>query len=213
MGRIENYDNDSGISNQDRLFGTSYEGIVDGKPVYKTKNYLMGEVISKVVSQVESAGDRWDVISYKFTPQMVHDLGDAGSGVLDLDPSSSGNNKHWVLIPGVANKILCISNIIFYLKSASTVPDATYLLSLASYSSGFTANPGNILYNWYIYISEIHNIEQDFYITSGSPIGDYYYLVGKPLMLRVQNSELMTEGDNEIGIWIEYKYLDFNTDF
>jgi hypothetical protein len=210
MGRIENYDNDSGISNQDRLFGTSYEGIVDGKPVYKTKNYLMGEVISKVVSEVESAGDRWDVISYKFTPQMIYDLGDAGSGVLDLDPSSSGNYKNWVLLPGVANKNIVVSNALVYVKRGATDFDANYTINLAMFNAGYTGYPGNLTYELSI---SLNIYEADYYKSAGGLFSGYNCLVGKPLMLSVQNSTVMTEGDGELGIWIEYKYLDFNTDF
>ena len=211
MGRIENYDNDSGISSLDRLFGTSYEGMLDGRPVYKTKNYLMGEVISKITSEVASAGDRYSVLSYRFTPQMIYDLGDADSGVLNLDPSSSGTNKHWILLPGVTDKIICLSRVVFYMKKGSIPYNANYLFSLAKYNAGFTGNPSNIQYEWYIYTNNAY--EESFYRNTGSPAGEYDHVVGKPFMLRVQNSTMMTEGDSEIGIWIEYKYLDVNLDF
>ena len=37
--------------------------------------------------------------------------------------------------------------------------------------------------------------------------------VDSPVVFVVTNSSLATQGDGEFGIWIEYKYLDFNTDF
>ena len=211
MGRIQNYDNDSGISSLDRLFGTSYEGMLDGRPVYKTKNYLMGEVISKITSEVASAGDRYSVLSYRFTPQMIYDLGDAESGVLDLDPSSNGNKKHWVLIPGVSNKAILLSNVVFYGKKGSIDYNVSYSISFAAYSAGFTGYPGNIQYEMNTATNNAYDV--DFYMQSGALFSGLNTIVGKPLMLKVENSTIMTEGDGEIGIWLEYKYIDFNLDF
>ena len=211
MGRIENYDNDSGISSLDRLFGTSYEGMLDGRPVYKTKNYLMGEVISKITSEVASAGDRYSVLSYRFTPQMIYDLGDAESGVLDLDPSSNGNKKHWVLVPGIENKAIILSNVVVYLKKGSIPYDATYSTYFAVYHAGPTGYPGNIQY---VMDTGINNfLELDYFKTGGALFSGYNIVVGKPLMLSVENTTIMTQGDGEFGIWIEYKYLDVNLDF
>lgn len=211
MGRIENYDNDSGISTFDRLFGTSYEGIVDGRPVYKTKNYLMGEIISKVTSEVASAGDRYSVISFKFSGQSLYDLGDAESGVLGLDPSSNGNKKHWVLVPGIENKAIALSNVVVYLKKGSIPYDVTYSTSFAAYNAGFTGYPGNIQYemNTAIY----NGLEVDYFKNGGALLSGYNIISGKPLMLSVENTTIMTEGDGEFGIWVEYKYIDFNLDF
>ena len=211
MGRIENYDNDSGISSLDRLFGTSYEGMLDGRPVYKTKNYLMGEVISKITSDVASAGDRYSVLSYRFTPQMIYDLGDAESGVLDLDPSSNGNKKHWVLVPGIENKAIALSNVVVYLKKGSIPYDTTYSTSFAVYHAGPTGYPGNIQYEMNTAINNV--LELDYFKTGGALLSGYNIVVGKPLMLSVENTTIMTQGDGEFGIWIEYKYLDFNLDF
>lgn len=210
MGRIENYDNDSGISNQDRLFGTSYEGIVDGKPVYKTKNYLMGEVISKVVSQVESAGDRWDVISYKFTPQMIYDLGDAESGVLDLHSVSEDTfTKYWTLIPAVANKTIVISNFVVYGKKNTTNFNVQY-------TTGVGMGSGNSFYVDF-QTTQLFNMTRSYVyrpdVLSESGNSHIKFNVDSPVVFVVTNSTLATEGDGEFGIWIEYKYLDFNTDF
>jgi len=210
MGRIENYDNDSGISSLDRLFGTSYEGMLDGRPVYKTKNYLMGEVISKISSEVALTGDGWSLISYKFTPQMVYDLGDANSGVLDLDPSSSGNYKNWVLIPGVAQKGIVVSNAFVYVKKGTIGFDVNYSVNLGSFNAGYTGYPENLVYELNV---NLDSYEVDHYKSSGSLFGGYNCLVGKPVVLAVQNSSVMTEGDGEFGIWMKYRYFDFNTDF
>ena len=211
MAKISTYRRDTGLGQMDKLIGSSYEGLVGGRPVYKTKNYLMGEIISKVTSEVASAGDRYSVISYRFTPQMIYDLGDAESEVLDLDPSSNGNKKHWVLIPGVSNKAILLSNVVFYGKKGSIDYNVSYSISFASYNAGFTGYPGNIQYEMNTATNNAYDV--DFYMQSGALFSGFNNIVGKPLMLKVENSTIMTEGDGEIGIWLEYKYIDFNLDF
>ena len=205
MGRIENYDNDSGISSLDRLFGTSYEGMLDGRPVYKTKNYLMGEVISKISSEVASAGDRWSSISYKFTPQMVYDLGDENSGVLDFH-SSSDSSIRWVVLPGIPNKFLIISKAVFFLKKGTTNFDVNYNIYFASKLLN-----NNIAYELGINTVE-NNVAEDYFRCS-SLFSGYTMKIGEPLMLDVAAPSIATQGDGELGIWIEYKYFDFNLDF
>ena len=210
MGRIENYDNDSGISSLDRLFGTSYEGMLDGRPVYKTKNYLMGEVISKISSEVASAGDRWSSISYKFTPQMIYDLGDADSGVLDLYSVSEDTfTKYWTLVPAVSGKGIVVSNIVVYGKANTTNFNVNYTTGIAMGSGASlfidfqTSSMLNITSS-YIYRPNVLSV-------SGNTI--IKFNIGSPLLLSVTNSTLMTQGDAEFGIFIEYKYFDFNLDF
>lgn len=207
MGRIENYDNDSGISSLDRLFGTSYEGMLDGRPVYKTKNYLMGEVISKITSEVASAGDRWSSISYKFTPQMMYDLGDANSGVLDLySVSQDTYTKNWILIPGVPGKYIVINNIVYIMKKGSVDFDVNYNTSLSH-----VLHDG-VLYTFFFRTDVYNNQTGNFmlHVSGQDPIAKKE---GSPFLFNVTNSSLATQGDNEFGIWIEYRYFDFNLDF
>jgi hypothetical protein len=205
MGRIENYDNDSGISTFDRLFGTSYEGIVDGRPVYKTKNYLMGEIISKVTSEVASAGDRYSVMSYKFSGQSLYDLGDDESGVLDLETSIS-NSKFWKIVQGSPGKALYVNSIVVYQKKGSIEFDYTYTCNFSVYNHSVGIN------SEYTFLID-NTKSEDIYSHFAFPNIASYLEVGKPLMLRVLNNDVMTQGDGELGIWIEYKYLDFNLDF
>lgn len=207
MGRIENYDNDSGISTFDRLFGTSYEGIVDGRPVYKTKNYLMGEIISKVTSEVASAGDRWDLISYKFSDQDVYDLGTESSSVLELQ-KTVGTDKYWILIPGVVGKAVVVSKVVIYNKIGNIPFDTFYTAEFLMY----TNNPPSFYVEGQFRIGGLSgpvDAFNHFNIFSGP--GDIG--VGSPLILRVYNSSTMNEGNGGLGIWIEYKYVDFNLDF
>lgn len=207
MGRIENYDNDSGISSLDRLFGTSYEGMLDGRPVYKTKNYLMGELISKISSEVASAGDRWDSISYKFTPQMVYDLGDPNSDVLDLY-SSGDNHVKWIMLPGIPNKILIVSNAIYFIKKGTTNFDVNYNIYFASKRAN-----NSLAYEFSINTVEANFTEDYFKCASGGLFSGLEYKVGEPLLLDVYAASIASQGDGEFGIFLEYKYFDFNLDF
>ena len=206
MAKIETYSLDEALTANDKLVGSSYQP--GGS--YVTASYTLGQVRDYMSTAVGELQDRWSTISYKFSSQDIYDLGDAESGVLDLDPSSSGNYKYWVLLPGVANKNIVVSNALVYVKRGATDFDANYAINLAMFNAGYTGYPGNVMYELNI---SLNIYEADYYKSAGGLFSGYNCLVGKPLMLSVQNSTVMTEGDGELGIWLEYKYLDFNTDF
>jgi hypothetical protein len=206
MAKIETYSLDEALTANDKLVGSSYQP--GGS--YVTASYTLGQVRDYMSTAVGELQDRWSTISYRFSGEEVHSLGDAESGILDLDPSSGGNVKNWVLIPGVDNKNIVVSNVVVYVKKGTIDYNESYTVNFAMYNAGFTGFPGNLMYELSI---NLNVYEVDHYKSSGSLFGGYNCLVGKPLMLNVQNSSLMTDGNGELGIWIEYKYLDFNTDF
>lgn len=207
MAKIETYSLDDALTANDKLVGSSYQP--GGS--YVTASYTLGQVRDYMSTAVGELQDRWSTISYKFSGQDLYDLGDAESGVLDLDPSSNGNKKHWVLVPGIENKVIALSNVVVYFKNGSTPYDDIYSTSFAMYNAGFTGYPGNIQYemNTVIY----NDIQLDYYKNAGALMSGYNMILGKPLMLSVENTTIMTDGNGEFGIWIEYKYLDLNTDF
>lgn len=207
MAKIETYSLDDALTANDKLVGSSYQP--GGS--YVTASYTLGQVRDYMSTAVGELQDRWSTISYKFSGQDLYDLGNAESGVLYLDPSSNGNKKHWVLVPGIENKVIALSNVVIYLKNGSTPYDATYSTSFAMYNAGFTGYPGNIQYemNTAIY----NDIQLDYSKNAGALMSGYNMILGKPLMLSVENTTIMTDGNGEFGIWIEYKYLDLNTDF
>ena len=207
MAKIDTYSLDESLTANDKLVGSSYQP--GGS--YVTASYTLGQVRDYMSTAVGELQDRWSTISYKFSGQDLYDLGDAESGVLDLDPSSNGNKKHWVLVPGIENKAISLSNFVVYLKKGSIPYDVTYSTSFAMYSAGFTGYTGNIQYEMNTAIN--NDAELDYFKNGGALLSGYNIIVGKPLMFNVENTTIMTQGDGEIGIWIEYKYLDFNTDF
>ena len=44
MARIKSYVQDTNITDQDRVLGSSYEGTLNNKPIYKTKNYKLTDL-------------------------------------------------------------------------------------------------------------------------------------------------------------------------
>ena len=134
MAKIETYSLDEALTANDKLVGSSYQP--GGS--YVTASYTLGQVRDYMSTSVGELQDRWSTTSFKFSGQDLYDLGNSESGVLDLDPSSSGNTKHWVLLPGIENKAIALSNVVVYLKKGSTPYDVSYTTSFAVFNSGFT---------------------------------------------------------------------------
>ena len=44
MAKISTYNLDDRVDPQDRLLGSSYEGVVNGNATYRTKNYLLSDL-------------------------------------------------------------------------------------------------------------------------------------------------------------------------
>jgi len=44
MARIKSYVQDTNVTDQDRILGTSYEGVLNNKPIYKTRNYKVTDL-------------------------------------------------------------------------------------------------------------------------------------------------------------------------
>jgi hypothetical protein len=206
MAKIETYSLDEALTANDKLVGSSYQP--GGS--YVTASYTLGQVRDYMSTAVGELQDRWSTISYKFSAQDIYDLGDAESGVLELNSVSEDTfTKYWELIPAVSGKGIVVSNMVVYGKYNTTNFNVNYTTGIAiGYGSNTfidfqTSSMLNITSS-YIYRPSVLSV-------SGNTI--IKFNIGSPLMLMVTNSTLMTEGDSEFGIWIEYKYFDFNTDF
>jgi len=206
MAKIETYSLDEALTANDKLVGSSYQP--GGS--YVTASYTLGQVRDYMSTAVGELQDRWSTISYKFSSQDIYDLGDAESGVLDLHSVSENTfTKYWTLIPAVANKTIVISNFVVYGKKNTTNFNVQYTTGVGmDYGNGFFVDlQTNQLFNMtssYVYKANVF-----------SGVGNILvkFNVDSPVVFVVTNSTLATEGDGELGIWIEYKYLDFNTDF
>lgn len=203
MAKIETYSLDESLTANDKLVGSSYQP--GGS--YVTASYTLGQVRDYMSTAVGELQDRWSTISYKFSGQDLYDLGDANSSVLPLE-KVNGENKYWVLIPAVTGKVIVINKVVVYSKFNSVKPDiyynCTFVINTANNENIYTAGGFNI---------GDPNKNYDF-VQTLTPF-DFYpnVSVGSPLMLGVYSAGVMNNGDEELGIWIEYKYFDFNTDF
>jgi hypothetical protein len=204
MAKIEKYSLDEELTDKDMLIGSNHRG----GDTYVTASYTLGQVREYMSNNVGEFKDRWSTISYKFSGQDLYDLGDAESDVLPLE-KVEGVNKFRILIPGLAGKSIVVNKIVVYNKYNSVLCDAMYNCAFAAYryysSTSHYTSGGFLIGSTY---------EPYDHIQSSDAFDNFLgTLTGSPLMLIVSNSDLITIGDEELGIWIEYKYFDFNTDF
>ena len=208
MAKIENYNNDVSITGTDRLFGSSYEGTVNGNAVYKTKNYLVSDVIDKISSEVVLTNDKYSVARFKFTNEEIYALGDANSGILELD-SVSGEYKYWTLIPAIPGKGIYVNEVII-MGGKQTVPfNENYFMVLSRRRIGGS--------EWWVYPLQPFNMTPEYICNVSDPFGNpgsaEQFLIDSPIFLEIRNTNVMTEGNGTLGIWIEYKYFDLDVDF
>ena len=204
MAKIETYSLDEALTANDKLVGSSYQ--TGGS--YVTASYTLGQVRDYMSTAVGELQDRWSTTSFKFSGQDLYDLGNAESDVLPLEKVES-TNKFWILIPGLAGKSIVVNKIVVYNKFNSVLSDAMYNCTFASYR--YYSNTSHYTSGGFV----IGNTSEPYDRIQSSDIFDNFLgtLIGSPLMLIVSNDDVITSGDEELGIWIEYKYFDFNTDF
>jgi len=61
MARIRSYARDTNITNQDRILGSSYEGILNNQPIYKTKNYKLTDLAAYFSQNFDVEGVNYDL--------------------------------------------------------------------------------------------------------------------------------------------------------
>ena len=203
MAKIETYSLDEALTANDKLVGSSYQP--GGS--YVTASYTLGQVRDYMSTAVGELQDRWSTTSFKFSGQDLYDLGDAESDVLPLE-KVEGLNKFWILIPGLAGKSIVVNKVVVYIKFNSVLSNASYTCFFSQYrdnnNSNYTTYGFEIADPGRLYDRVLSADAFDFFVDLS---------VDSPLMLRVTNNDIITSGDQEMGIWIEYKYFDFNTDF
>ena len=204
MAKIEKYSLDESLTADDRLFGSSYQP--GGS--YSTASYTLGQLSEYMATSVGEVQEKWKTMSYKFSGQDLYNLNNRENPVLDLDPASSGNNNYWVLLPGVDNKILWVSELLVYVKKGSIPYDVPAYFNFGTYNHG---DPSYIQTSSGVQINNYYNSDFYYVATSMAMLGNN--LPGKPFLLGGRNDEQITEGDGEFGIFLQYRYLDFNTDF
>lgn len=61
MARIKSYVQDTNVTDQDRILGTSYEGLLNNKPIYKTRNYKVTDLAKYFSKNFDVDGVNYDL--------------------------------------------------------------------------------------------------------------------------------------------------------
>jgi predicted nucleic acid-binding Zn-ribbon protein len=77
MARIKSYVQDTNITDQDRILGTSYEGILNNKPIYKTVNYDITALASYFSQNFDFEGVNYNLAEIReYQINLANSLGD-----------------------------------------------------------------------------------------------------------------------------------------
>ena len=122
MARIKSYVQDTNITDQDRILGTSYEGILNNKPIYKTVNYDITALASYFSQNFDFEGVNYNLAEIKdFQINLANSLGD-----VNLDGS-------------LANISVNFANDLIALVQNTSFPQdlADYIVSIAALNEAF----------------------------------------------------------------------------
>lgn len=123
MARIKSYAQDTNVTDQDRILGTSYEGMLNNKPIYKTRNYKVTDLASYFSQNFDFEGVNYNLSEIKNTVDttfdIVQNLGNS-LGSLNNDGSLASISVNF------ANDLVSI---------VSTVPDLFTELALSNLSA------------------------------------------------------------------------------
>jgi hypothetical protein len=77
MARIKSYAQDTNVTDQDRILGTSYEGMLNNKPIYKTRNYKVTDLAGYFSQNFDFEGVNYNLAEIKdFQINLANSLGD-----------------------------------------------------------------------------------------------------------------------------------------
>ena len=116
MARIKSYAQDTNITDQDRILGTSYEGLLNNKPIYKTRNYKVTDLASYFSQNFDFEGVNYNLSEIK-------------NYQINLANSLGGVNQDGSL----ANISINFANDL--VSTVSTVPDLFTELALSNLSA------------------------------------------------------------------------------
>jgi len=122
MARIKSYVQDTNVTDQDRILGTSYEGILNNKPIYKTVNYDITALASYFSQNFDFEGVNYNLAEIKdFQINLANSLGD-----VNLDGS-------------LANISVNFANDLIALVQNTSFPQglADYIVSIAALNEAF----------------------------------------------------------------------------